>query len=198
MSRIFLINYSFWLDFVICCYDEQQLHYAYKDTIYSSFDSGQNWTAAPTGLPASSSMTDIYFISSLIGYSINYSGYLLKTTDGGLSWNIHHNMSWGAGREVYFINEQVGFLGMSAVVYMTTDGGLTWDSVVGSNSDYINAIHFLTDNVGIAAGGDRIYKTWDGGLTWEESYFPDYGLGILDIYKGYAIQNEGVVLRYQH
>lgn len=109
--------------------------------------------------------------------------YVIKTTDGGLSW-AQIDMSAYAKRlvDIKFIDQNVGYvIGQSniaaegGVILKTTDGGLSWNKVFTTNNanDYIWKIQNL-DNVNwfcsIQKGNmnplNEIIKSTDGGNTW--------------------------------
>jgi photosystem II stability/assembly factor-like uncharacterized protein len=106
--------------------------------IARSTDWGNTWTTTYTD--PSNGVSDIYFPSNLVGYAItsnqygNGTGQVLKTTNGGQTWNAVHTFSspYFAPRCVFFINDTTGFIGgwgeytTVDVFYKTTDGGSTW------------------------------------------------------------------------
>jgi photosystem II stability/assembly factor-like uncharacterized protein len=67
----------------------------------------------------------ISFTSNSTGYCLDMSGELLKTTDGGVTWNVVDMamIPW----DIYgisFVSPQVGFAcGDDSTVYKTVDGG---------------------------------------------------------------------------
>ena len=77
-------------------------------------------------------IVDIFFVNKNIGWALTFPAVppfgttILKTTNGGLSWVsdsvfFENEIMY----TVYFLSEQVGFLGGTGVK-KTTDGGLTW------------------------------------------------------------------------
>ena len=80
-------------------------------------------------------ITDIEFLSSELGYGVNTSGNIIKTTDGGLNWKIVKSYQRDYLQELQFINDQVGFcisphnyIGDANDFIYTTDGGNFWQS----------------------------------------------------------------------
>ena len=121
-------------------------------------------------------------------------GALYYTDDGGLTWNVLKSSPDEGFTQVYFVDEQHGWLltapaeytGEYFRAYRTTDGGETWEemhfpaSVPGVSGDYmISWLHFFDENRGYAIGGGQglmnyksvILYTTDGGETWEVDPF---------------------------
>lgn len=76
-------------------------------------------------------------------------------------------------RDVYFINEQVGWTsGSKGAIHKTTDGGSSWTEQVSGVSTDLAKIHFLDQNLGwIATVSGSVIKTSDGGNSWTEYIF---------------------------
>ena len=100
-----------------------------------SDDSGQSWKHSL--LPATYYLaTGFHYFNAKIGFLCGYKGFLIKTEDGGQSWE---EISYNDDRiatNIYFLDDQTGWaVGENGLVISTTDGGNTW--VVG-NCGYRN------------------------------------------------------------
>jgi photosystem II stability/assembly factor-like uncharacterized protein len=105
--------------------------------------------------------------------------FILKSIDGGDSWDtLWCDLPYEL-KTISFINEQVGWIaGEQNRIYKTTDGGLNWllqfaDSA--SPYSYIIEQIFALDETHIYAstlGG--FIRSSDGGSTWQSDAFPDY------------------------
>ncbi|GAA4335472.1 YCF48-related protein [Flaviaesturariibacter amylovorans] len=127
--------------------------------LYRTTNSGATWTYTAGG-----SMLDIYFPTALVGYAGGEGGELKKTTDGGASWTTINSGVTGDINAVYFLNEQVGFVGTPGSLRKTTDGGATWS---GFGPSYVMALHFYTADSGYAVTvSGHLLKTIDGGANW--------------------------------
>jgi hypothetical protein len=94
---------------------------------------------------------------------------VLKSTDGGATWNLIANSPTEAG-SIYFVDELVGYCGTIRNGYWrTADGGASFSRVTGLPSR-IYATQFFTGadaQKGISIGEDgNLNKTTDNGNTW--------------------------------
>ena len=147
---------------------------------------------------------EIQFVSNTVGFMYatkNAGGYIeiLKTTNGGDTWNSLNVDLKTHPYGIRFKNEQVGFLtghsSGSAVLYKTDDGGITWErktfseyqgNFVGSNFDKDgNAYTTFTTLDGVR----KLLKSADDGDTWTEildnpniKHSIDYSLTMYDDY----------------
>jgi len=90
--------------------------------------------------------------------------------------------SHGAGlSDIFFINEDEGWITSSQDIYHTTDGGQTFEKqTLQLEGDYSSAIYMFDENEGYAgSSGGIIYHTVDGGNEW--SLFGFTGQWVLDI-----------------
>ena len=143
--------------------------------ILRTTDGGQNWTPVFTSNRPFEITWKAWFPSHQIGYatiqSYNSSTsqrYIVKTTDGGLTWNELPLVNNGT-REfgIGFINDSVGWVGGENSGYQTINGGLTWSSVNlgqyankftivknrdGSSTAYAIGLRLFKMSTGIASG----------------------------------------------
>ncbi len=110
---------------------------------------------------------DICFSGDYTAWAAGGESTLIKSIDGGITWQrfyFHENIEFTA---VFFIDEQTGWAGTNDNYhFFTNDGGLIWQKIP---NDFwsINALFFLDENTGWAGTYNEIYKTSDGGQTWE-------------------------------
>lgn len=187
-------------------YDEDNLYISNGDTVYASHDGGSNWNGAFTPCVNQDGLSwDMHFITADIGYSVSWTGDVRKTTDGGLSWDLltFPTISNGVCDEMWFINEYEGIVATRYGVLRTVDGGVNWTEVRDITSSQFFEITFLNDEFGFLVGEDSYFLlTYDGGKTWESAYY-DYenfadtwDVEIYDNLKGYALRDDGIVLKY--
>jgi photosystem II stability/assembly factor-like uncharacterized protein len=118
----------------------------------------------------------ITFTNSSVGWAAGTGPYIIKTTDGGMSWNEIllpvPPYDFCAGK-IYFINDSYGFIGGNVsdygVLLRTIDGGIGWAQRIFPNE--INDIYFSSPEFGWVKEimGD-IYYTSDGGYNWTKRH----------------------------
>jgi len=109
--------------------------------------------------------------------------------------------------DIFFVNNQTGFLCGDKYLGKSTDGGLTWTRIIPDslNQGFIN-LFFVDANNGWAFGGaDFFLRTKDGGSSWQkinrghvqEGQFLDANNGYLIVYPGglYKTSDGGVTLQ---
>jgi photosystem II stability/assembly factor-like uncharacterized protein len=117
---------------------------------------------------------DIHFSDRLNGWAIGYNGTMMKTTDGGETWE-GVTVDSGDFRDIQFIDNMRGWLaGKDGVFYRTVDGG-SWERVPSSgypaDEDFSN-VWFLGDSLGFIQGLLGVYRTEDGGEEWNNYWLP--------------------------
>lgn len=116
----------------------------------------------------------VYFINSLTGFQAGnkyiIKAYvvpsLLRTTDGGLSWNrqFFTNPPQGSLTSVFFSDTLNGYMQGSGYFYKTTNSGIGWTQI--NSTGISNSIYFINNLTGWASGNSFVYKTTNGGNNW--------------------------------
>lgn len=145
--------------------------------------------------------------SATTGYAATR-GDVLKTTDGGMTWEITDTASVHAGT-MFVLLEDLAFFPNNDTVYTcgwyggyfgkTTNGGDNWQH----NEAFQNYnLDFLNPQVGYIGGWCHLHKTTDGGATFVDAagesadLFCDiYSIDFTDEARGYACGYEGKILR---
>lgn len=106
--------------------------------LFVGFSFGQGgWNTIKRG--GAEDLVTVYFISSDKGFVGGDGGYLARTNDGGRSWTRQTLSGNDDINEIYFRNDDNGYILAGRKIYLTKDGGKTWrENVVGSKSDYKN------------------------------------------------------------
>ena len=105
----------------------------------------------------------IAFANKQVGYIGGYDGYLLKTTNGGETWNALPQIAvmntFNDVIDLDFVNENVGYAIISHYqnpdyrgdLYKTTDGGLNW-ILQDAGTIAVYCSHFFSENNGFITG----------------------------------------------
>ncbi len=88
--------------------------------IFYSANGGENWVMQFT---PEQPINAIQFLSQSVGYAAGNSGYVIKTTNGGMNWN---KLIIPYGGDLYamnFLNENVGWIAGNGTLLKTSTGG---------------------------------------------------------------------------
>jgi photosystem II stability/assembly factor-like uncharacterized protein len=160
--------------------------------IWRCTDGGWNWTNV---YPNAGYIYDIFFLSSTKGWATEEGGIILKTTDGGNSWEqIRPGV---AIHTLFFLNEYNGW-GDNGSLLQTTDGGYTWQVQV-ENIGTISSYCIVDENNFWLVGGKSL-RTTDGGQSWESYWHPSsYAISSVQFINnkiGWFSGGEGTILKY--
>ncbi len=163
------------------CKDNQTM--ALKST-----DAGRTWASQGAGFP--------FLVDHLLGVAAldgstawavgGLGGYAFKTTDGGSTWTLMHQMSFMDANEVRVVSHDTAWLVHDAAIRWTHDGGITWSNF--SSGGFAMGISVVDEtNVWAVTQGDHgptglIYHTSDGGQNWEQQSVPGWTLpGLVNV-----------------
>lgn len=157
----------------------------------------------------------VYFTSSSKGWIAGDDGYLASTTDSGKSWTKYPLNTTENINEIYFRNEDHGYLVAGKKMFLTSDGGRTWQETriyrVGefrSGTPEFLSIRFADKKRGFVIGSilnkdDRVVdslvmRTEDGGETWQRIIVPSktelFHLYFKGSSHGWIVGDEGTIL----
>lgn len=139
--------------------------------ILSTNDGGGNWTKLQIEVGSSYhsfNYKEVFFKDINEGILAG-SGGILRTTDGGQSWEIKHNADIH-GMSFYDANNamavgSIAFVG--EVILKTSDGGDTWLEQINPMGGSNNVTYLNNTTAFAVRNGSRIYRTTDGGNDWE-------------------------------
>lgn len=154
--------------------------------LWKSSDDGDSWEPLTDNIPVMGvsgvvvdyNDPDIIYIST--GDDDNqdtYSVGVLKSTDGGDTWNTT-GLNWFISEQVRIkrllmhpTNPEILLCGSNEGLYRTDNAGLTWDLVYSGN---IKDVEYKIDDENIVyVTKEKLYRSTDGGLTYES-----YGEGL--------------------
>jgi photosystem II stability/assembly factor-like uncharacterized protein len=136
--------------------------------VFTSSSILAQWAAQTSG--TTQSLYAVKAINENVVWVGGSNGTLLKTTDGGLTWNplttvpnraysldaIDENTAW-----IYVTNPSTG---ADSKIYKTTDGGTTWNVQYSNAANFGNVIKFFDANYGVAYGDP---EPWPPNTDWE-------------------------------
>lgn len=152
-----------------------------------SEDNGASWRQVIT--PTQATLTAVTFIDDHLGYAVGHQQVILKTTDGGESWELQHHdaedLAFPALLDVWFRDGAWGLaVGAYGLMLETSNGGKDWSPVdlIELEDPDFGLPHFY----GLAFDGrnNRLYMVGelgflavsdDFGETWERKDFPYQG-----------------------
>ncbi|MFZ1320199.1 MAG: YCF48-related protein [Ignavibacteria bacterium] len=120
--------------------------------------------------PTGNLMDAMDFVDENTGYAAGVLGTVLKTTNGGLNWNVKNISPNIQLLGIHFINGMTGFVvgNDNGKMYKTSDGGENWNLVLTANSTLWD-LDFATNTLGFAVGLEgKIFKSTDGGNLWNQ------------------------------
>jgi len=177
-----------------------------------SFAQTQPWVKLQS--PVNLTLRKLSFVDSLTGWATGEAGTIIRTTDGGTSWEIQNSTVQTFITDIYFLDRNFGWattieevFPFKSIILKTTNGGENWHTAYFPDStEYIRTIYFL-DTLNGFVGGSYISYTTDGGNNWLESevdsnFVSNYPIYNFDFYNnqfGYAcggrIDRAGVIWR---
>ncbi len=141
--------------------------------------------------PQGNTLRDIYVFNKDTAVAVGDLGTVIKTTDGGTSWDVQHHAG-GSGiqlNSVNFIDAQNGWAAGGAyqsnqnVLLKTSDGGTTWVQVKTDTTLPYNSVYFVDEDTGFVFGEDGIIlRSTDGGSSWDTRSIDSYIGAYLDVF----------------
>lgn len=201
----------------ICWIDADNAYLVQDSVVFRTIDGGKNWKGVVIPLAAYGYLHKVSFVSPSTGIiaGIEYLSFplgpvrtvLLRTTDGGESWNrVYENASGNQITAIALRNEQHIFFGFpslnsdnrpkkdTSLIFSSIDGGDSWDSllIVGG---FITEIKFYSSEHSIATGSNgMIYQSANGGKTWAAQRVPDVNLSQRPHWYGSILSRDGKTL----
>lgn len=162
-----------------------------------------------------SDLVTVYFTSSDKGWIAGDDGYLAVTYDGGRNWTKRDIGESDTINEIYFRNDDNGYLVAGRRMYITRDGGETWQVIQinrpnefrGAVPEYLS-IKFADKKRGIVVGSilnkqnrvidSLVMRTEDGGETWQRVVVPSkrelFHLDFVGTSRCWIVGDGGIIL----
>lgn len=175
--------------------------------------SQSSWRASNAGTDGD--IVSVHFTSSGKGWVAGDDGYLASTTDGGKTWTRYPLNTDENINEIYFRNDDNGYLVAGRKMFLTKDGGKNWqETVLFRAADFPNAtpeflsIRFADKKRGVVVGSvlnrnddvvdSLVMKTEDEGQTWQRIHVPSktelFHLDFVGSNRGWIVGDKGVIL----
>ncbi len=172
--------------------------------VLRSVDAGNTWLQLQTGFDnvlLSVSVVDEFttFISGIsIGNQNN--SVLLKTENGGSSWQLIDFPNNNAVKSIVFTSTLVGHAACeNGKILKTIDGGETWYLTAQENTSYdFSKLHFISPTIGfVAIEWEGLYKTLDGGNTWNHVFgsFDISSINFINENIGFVSGEDGLIFK---
>lgn len=160
----------------------------------------------------------VCFTSDKDGWVAGDSGYLASTSDGGATWTKFPLETTEDINEIYFRNDENGYLVAGREMFVTRDRGQTWRQTrlyeaadIKRGTPEFLSIRFAGKKIGLAIGSiwqrvgkedvvvdSLVMRTDDGGETWRRVSVPSkvelYHLDFTDSSHVWIVGDKGLIL----
>jgi photosystem II stability/assembly factor-like uncharacterized protein len=170
-----------------------------SELILITYAQTQPWKKLPS--PVTGTLRFVSFVDSLTGWAAGEAGTIIRTTDGGSSWDVQNSTVQTFIMDVFFIDQNFGWaislrdeFPFNSILLKTTTGGDNWFADDFPDSVGLVRTIFFFDSLNGFAGGSNISRTTDGGSSWIGtnvdsslvSDFPIYNFNFFNREFGYA------------
>lgn len=137
----------------------------YGGTVFHSPDAGATWNRQPT--TATRAIKDIFFLDENHGWAVGWVGLILRTTDGGRTWQeVRSGTTGWTLASIRFRDPENGWIvGPFGQILRSRDGGLTWTELESPVRSWLSSIYFDTEGLGWITA-ERDILTSEDGETW--------------------------------
>ena len=160
-------------------------------------------------------LVTVHFTSSDKGWIAGDDGYLAVTEDGGRTWTKKDIGSSATINEVYFRNDENGYLVAGRQMFITRDGGSSWQGTqIGKTTEFRGltpeylSIKFADKKRGIVVGSllnkqervvdSLVMRTENGGETWQRIIVPSkkelFHLDFVGSSRCWIVGDDGLIL----
>ena len=120
--------------------------------------------------PQGNSLGGAAFESDLVGYAVGDRGVVVKTTDGGTTWNLVSSFpQLAVDLEDVLVSGpgQLLAVGDPPGIFRSVNGGATWTPVANPSTARLRDLEVVTGTILSAVGdGGQVLRSSDGGLNW--------------------------------
>jgi photosystem II stability/assembly factor-like uncharacterized protein len=188
--------------------------YTFAVLIFAGIVAAQSgWVSDRAG--TAQDLVAVYFTSAAAGWVAGDGGYLASTADGGRTWNPYQLGTTEDINEIYFRNDENGYLVAGTKMFITKDGGRSWkETKIYRPEDFPRAtpeflsIRFADKKRGLAIGSllnskeevidSLVMRTDDGGETWRRVPVPSrkelFHLDFNGSSRAWIVGDEGLIM----
>ena len=127
-------------------------------------------SAMKVSSPTTNDLYQVHFFDPETGYIAGANGTILRSTDGGISWNMTTFMPDQTWNSVNFASQLTGYIAsFGGKIAKTTDGGLSWNVIYSDETRSFSKLKFISLTTGFAISFQGlILRTTDGGASWNQ------------------------------
>ncbi len=122
-------------------------------------------------LPQGNNLAKVKYLNQNTGWAVGVHGAIVKTTDGGMIWNVLYNDYDSLIIDFHFIDSLTVYAcSIKNQIIKSTNGGINWN-IIYNSTDYFYKIYFSDAKTGYVSGADQttsgiMLKTTDAGDHW--------------------------------
>ena len=126
------------------------------------------WTELSPGIPRVTYF-GVHFINANTGWAAGNLGAVIKTTNGGDSWEVKETNTTTLLLKVHSYNGQIVIAtGYDGIILRSDDGGKTFTQIPSGTTNDLWGVQMLNDTLGFVCGlNQTLLRTTDSGLNWQ-------------------------------
>lgn len=137
--------------------------------ILKTVDGGETWENSSLSYGKPLLAVDFYNLN--IGFAIGINGFVLKTSNGGISWQQQYTNTFQWLYSLKVIEEKIAFIvggNIDSGIFLSSySGGEVWKKKEDLSSEWLLSIDFFSNNIGLIVGSNgKIFKTTNAGNIW--------------------------------
>lgn len=170
--------------------------------IFRTDDNGNSWERQLPENQFDKLVFDLEFRNESEGFAACYEGKVLRTEDGGATWQLSQTEHWMPMKGLFIVNDSVlvavGGDGYDrGSIHRSEDNGRNW-RVIDSMNYELRDVVFTDEKTGYACGYGTVIKTTDGGLNWTLTPAKNEFFSTLDFptaSTGYVAGRTGTIIK---